>query len=204
MSIKKYILSLFFAAFYFVAHPSKAIGITTGPSLGVAGYYAGFDSTNPGKTPITSSNRAFQLGWFAKLDLALFYARLDTLVVLDWHNLPHHVDAKFLKHFTAPVTIGVSLFDIIRPHLGVVFQTSFLDDKGSSQIALIEAYRRNEANGYLVGIGLDLGNFLIDLDFQGAFSPLSRKSIDPLLIDGDKDYTPKQFVLKVGYNLLGS
>lgn len=203
MSIKKYTLSLFFAAFYFVTHPSKAVGIATGPSLGVAGYYAGFDATDSGKAPITISNRAFQLGWFAKLDLALFYARLDTLVVLDWHNLPHHVDAKFLKHFTVPVTIGVSLFDIIRPHLGVVFQTSFSDNEGSNQTALIEAYR-NKANGYLVGIGLDFCNFLIDLDFQGTFSVLPRKSIDPLLVDGDKDYTPKQFVLKVGYNLLGS
>ncbi|WP_339044466.1 hypothetical protein [Cardinium endosymbiont of Tipula unca] len=202
MSIKKHILSLFFIVFYFVAHPSKAIGIATGPSLGVAGYYASFDSITPGKTNVTISNRAIQLGGFAKLDLALFYARLDALIGLNWHHLPHHVDSKCLKHLTVPVTIGVSLFDTIRPHLGIVFHASFSDDEQSNQITLIETYKK-KIQGYLFGVGLDLGNFLIDLDFQAAFSTLPRKSIDPLLVDGDKDYTPKQFVLKVGYNLLG-
>ncbi|WP_133281840.1 hypothetical protein [Cardinium endosymbiont of Culicoides punctatus] len=196
MNIKKCIASIFLIAFYCTSHPSKALGVAAGPSVGIAGFYSSFDANIPGKDKITISNCAVPIGMFLMLD-AFLYIRFDILFVPDWYKLPNDRDAKFFKHITVPITLGISLLDTIRPHCGIIFQKSFLDDDLSNKINFVKEYKEH-ATGYLLGVGLDLGNFLIDLDFKGSFSSIPKSNINHL-----EDYNPKQIILKVGYNLVG-
>jgi hypothetical protein len=199
MSVKKYMLGFCLASLAAV-QPSSAIGVAVGPSLGLAGYYASFDAQDKHKVVI--GNYALQVGGFMKLDLWLLYAKVDPLFVLDWRRLPNKVDKDCFKNITIPITIGVPLFSLLRPHVGVVVRMHLSSDNQFKGNAIIEKYKE-KINSWLFGIGVDLGNFLLDLDFEWGMSSITRKSVDPLLLDGDKDYTPKQFALKIGYNLLG-
>ncbi|ROT47125.1 hypothetical protein [Candidatus Cardinium hertigii] len=186
ISVRKGIL---FCLSFLLTHPSKAIGFAAGPSLGAAGYYV----NDPEKYSVALHNFAVQIGLFAKLDLWLLYAKLDPLFVLDWNNISPSHTVYCSKYISAPMTVGVSLFDLLRPHAGLVF----LIDLTENKFKIIKNARKEEKNNwfYLLGIGVDLGNFLIDLDWEYGVS--SNQQISK------GSYRPKQFALRVGYNLLG-
>lgn len=201
MNIKKSIRAFFFLAYISVAYPSNAVGLATGPSLGIAGFYTAFNLKKENlKTSI--DNIALHVGWFAQLDLWLLYAKLDGLFVLDWHTLLN--DRNAFKYIQAPFTIGMPVFNVFRPHIGVIFRIPWdqLYDSEFKSNQLIESYKK-KINGYILGMGIALGHFLIDIDFELGRSSLAKKSIRAELADGDEDYRPKQLALKIHYNLLG-
>lgn len=201
INIRKCILSFF--AYSLVAHPLYAIGLATGPSLGIAGFHTSFDLKQQ-LQKTSMDNLALQMGWFAKLDVWLLYAKLDALVVLDWRKLPNKLNRDHLKYITLPLTIGLPLFNLFRPHIGLVFRLPLtgVDNMRFKGNHLIESYRE-KINGYVLGLGIDLGNILIDIYWEFARSSVTRKSISDALVDGHKQYRPKQLTLRVGYNLLG-
>ncbi|CAH2559940.1 hypothetical protein [Cardinium endosymbiont of Oedothorax gibbosus] len=191
-----------FFAYFLVAHPSRAVGLTTGPSLGIAGFHTSFDLKLQ-RQKISTDNMALQVGCFAKLDVWLLYARLDALFVLDWRKLPNKSKRHHFKSITLPLTIGLPLFDLFRPHIGLVFRLPIgVDDARFKGNCLIKSYKE-KINGYILGLGIDLGNILMDVYWEFARSPVARKSISDALIDGHKQYRPGQLTLRVGYNLLG-
>jgi len=197
MNIKKYIAAFFFLAYTSVAYPSKAVGLATGPSLGIAGFYSGLNLKKSNlKTSI--DNIALHIGWFAQLDLWLLYAKLDGWFVLDWHRLLN--DRNDFKYIQAPFTIGMSVFNVFRPHIGLIFRIPLGQLWELNRNQLIESYKK-KINGYILGIGIALSHFLIDIDFELGRSSLAKRSISANLVDGD--YRPKQLTLKIHYNLLG-
>ncbi|MGI2299803.1 hypothetical protein [Candidatus Cardinium hertigii] len=202
MKIRKSILAFFFLAYTSVAYPSSAVGLATGPSLGIAGFYTTFKEKN---LKISIDNLALQIGWFAQLDLWLLYAKLDGLFVLDWYRLPNTEDSNCFKYIQAPLTIGMPVFNIFRPHIGLIFRIPlgelYKNEKFKAN-KLIESYKK-KINGYTLGIGIALGDFLIDIDFELGQSRLDKKSISSRLADRDRGYRPKQLALKIHYNLLG-
>lgn len=194
---------LVFCIHSLVAHSSHALGFATGPSLGAAGFHTSFDLKQQFKKTSTN-NLALQIGWFAKLDLWLLYAKLDALFVLDWRKLPNKLDRDHFKHITLPLTIGFPIFSLLRPHIGIVFHLPLddLDDTRFKGNRLIENYRK-KINGCILGLGIDLSSVLIDIYLEFARLSVAKKFISSTPADGDKQYRPKQFTLRVGYNLLG-
>ena len=201
ISIRKYILGFF--AYVLIAHPSSAIGLATGPSVGIAGFCTSFDTTQPLKK-IATDNMALRIGWFAKLDLWLLYAKLDPSFVFDWRKLPNQLDREHFKYITLPFTIGVPCFGLLRPHIGLIFRIN-LDDLNDTKFKdnrFIESCRK-KINGYILGLGIDLGKLLVDINFEFARLSVARKFISSALLNSDKEYRPKQFALRASYNLLG-
>ncbi len=198
---RKWIVSFSFLAYTFMPYTSKAIGLATGPSFGMGGFYTSFESKKLSQK-ISISNVACQMGWFTKLDLGLLYVKLDGLFVLNWRKLPDALDRKCFKDITLPITIGVPFFGLLRPHIGLVFliPLNSLDRTCFQCNALIERYRE-KINGYILGFGIDLGKVLIDVCYEFAWSTVTRKSISPDLLEHHKDYRPKKINLRVGYNL---
>lgn len=199
INVKKCIL-ICLATVLSVAHRSQAIGLAVGPSVGLTGLYSSLDS--PNQNTYSISNTALQLGLFTKLDIWLLYAKIDPMFVLDWRHVPNNINTHLFKHITMPVTIGVPLFGMLRPHIGIIFRIPFEDKTSFQGNSLIEKYRE-KVNSYLFGLGIDIGNFIVDLSLERAFSSITIESIDPLLSGNKESYTPKQFALRVGYNLLG-
>lgn len=202
INVRKYILGFSFLAYTLLVHPSKAIGLATGPCVGISGFYTNFNG-QPAQ-PVSMENLALQMGWFAKLDLWLLYAKVDGLLVLDWHKFPNQLDRHYLPSITMPCTIGVPVFSLLRPHIGLVFRIPLYDlhDAKFKDHELIKRYA-NHINGYILGLGIDLSCFLIDIYCEFGRSTVTRKSIDTTLVDGNKSYRPKQVVLRLHYNLLG-
>ncbi|WP_419241210.1 hypothetical protein [Cardinium endosymbiont of Nabis limbatus] len=200
-NIIKAILAFFGCAL--LTHPSNAVGLATGPSFGLAGFRTHFDAQDPFKK-VSIHNAALQIGWFAKLDIWLLYGKLDGLFILDWHKLPNKLTCNHFKSITLPLTIGIPILGILRPHIGLIFRIpwSDLDDPSLQGNHLIECYSK-KINGYIIGLGLDLGHFLIDIYCKLGSSTIARKSIEATLLQGNKTYRPKEFTLRVGYNLLG-
>lgn len=178
---------------WFITHDTKAIGLAVGPSLGIAGFYTSMDGQH------VISNRAIQLGGFAKLDLALFSLQATPLFVWDRRRVTTKIDRHSFTRFTCPITAGLSL-SLLRLYGGIIFSFSLSDDAQFQGMDLVQLYRK-KVNGWLFGIGVDLGNFVIDLAFERSFSSVKREKIDTILTAGS--HTPKQFSLRVGYNLLG-
>lgn len=181
ISIKKCILGFFFLTYAFVTHPLNAVGLATGPSLGIAGFYPSFNAKPlPQKTCL--NNLAFQVGWFAKLDIWLLYAQLNTLLILDLHKLSNNLDYNHFK-YAMPFTVGTSVFSLFCPHMGLIFKQNI--------------------HSYILGLGVDLGHFLMDIDWEFGQSTVARKSINAILVNGDRQYRPGQLILRAHYNLLG-
>lgn len=180
ISIKKSILGFFFLTYVLVTHPLSAVGLATGPSLGIVGFYTSFNSKPlPQKTSM--DNLAFQVGWFAKLDLWLLYAQLNTLLILDWHKLFNNLD---YSKYVIPFTVGTSVFSLFRPHMGLIFKQKI-------------------NKSYVLGLGVDLGRFLMDIDWELGRSIIARKSTNAILVDGGRQCRPGQLILRIHYNLLG-
>ncbi|TSJ80785.1 MAG: hypothetical protein NMK33_05045 [Candidatus Cardinium sp.] len=200
INIIKYTL----ACFAYFPHSSSAIGPATGPSLGISGFHTHFDSKHPLEKKVTIGNLALQMGWFVKLDLGLLYAKLDGLFVLDWHRLPHTLQRDHFQYLTLPLTVGMPVLSIFRPHIGLVFRVPLygLDHTSHQGNELIERYKE-KINGYILGLGIDISNLIIDIHWEFAQSSLTRNAISDTLVDGHKEHRPQQLTLKIGYNLLG-
>ncbi|WP_342265396.1 hypothetical protein [Cardinium endosymbiont of Philonthus spinipes] len=201
INIKKCMLP--FLGYFLVLDASHAIGLATGPSLGIAGFHTSFNSKQQlQKTSI--NNLALQIGGFAKLDVWLVYAKLDAFFVLDWRKLPHKLNRDHFQYITLPLTLGVPLFSLFRPHVGLIFRVplSGLDDSSFTGNKLIASYKE-KINGYILGLGIDLGNIVMDICWEFARLSIDRSSISADLMDGNKAYRPKQLTLRVGYDLLG-
>jgi hypothetical protein len=130
------------------------------------------------------------------------YLKPDLLVVSDWIKLSDKAEKETFKSLTIPVSIGVPILGVLRPHVGLIFKVPFGVGTIPNNEKLSTLYNK-KLNGYLVGVGVDLSSILIDLDFESTISFVSRKSIHTLLVDSDEKYRPKKWSLRVGYNLLG-
>lgn len=197
-------LAFFFLACTSGVYPSSAVGLATGPSLGIAGFYTTLNLKEE-NLKTTTDNLALQIGWFAQLDLWLLYAKLDGLFVLDWHTLPNKPDRNCFKYIQAPLTIGMPVFNVFRPHIGLIFRIPLGELYNNTEFKgneLIESYKK-KINGYILGIGVALGHFLIDIDFELGQSSLIKNCISSGVADGDGSYRSKQLALKIHYNLLG-
>ncbi|AWN82291.1 hypothetical protein [Candidatus Cardinium hertigii] len=200
MNIKyfnKRVVLHFLLAYCLGVQPLSAIGIATGPTLGLAGYYATFDAANA--KSILVKNHALQLGWFAQLNLGLLYAKVIPLFVFDWHTISQR--ASQLNRITFPVAVGIPLFNFLRPHVGLIFCLPLSDSTNDPNESLIKKYKE-KINSCFFGVGIECGKWLLDFDFEVLFSSIAKEKIGSGLIDGKASYRPKQFALKVGYNLL--
>ena len=169
-----------------------------GPQIGLSRWKSTFD----GK--YESSNSGLQIGIVSRIQLPLLYIQPEVLTVFDFYNVKKKstLSKCTINRLVAPLSIGLSFFDILRIQAGVIASFPYgkspsnTNEKSIENIDIKKFYQ-SVRWAYQAGIGVDVGNVLLDVVFEGSFSKAFQKVAGNL-----KNYRPKQIVLKVGYNLI--
>ena len=144
----------------------------------------------------------FHAGLFANINIAVIQLRPEFLFTYVNHSVTSTSFSGEIKNFDfqfnrldVPLLVGWGLGPL-RLNTGPVmsFAISSTGDAFNKGI-------RDATWGYQAGLGLDLGQFIIDIRYEGAFS----KTADNITIDGQDfatDARTSQILISLGYNFL--
>ena len=148
-----------------------------------------------------TSNLGVQLGAVIRFQLPLSYIQPEVLAVFDFHEIKKQNKAVLrntINRLLIPITLGVSFFDIFRMQAGIMGSIPYGKKVGNIPKTIsIKKYYENFRWSYQGGVGLDVGNIIIDLNFEGAFTKITTSAGAVSM-----GYRPKQIILKVGFWLL--
>ncbi|MBX9889662.1 MAG: hypothetical protein K2X94_00085 [Amoebophilaceae bacterium] len=214
--MKRYIIGLFFMFWCVAPHRSKAMGFELGPSVGMMGYaYVPLNSVNleeVTKNKVKVRMLGYQAGLFTKLDVGILYVKPTLLVRFDQWKGIDTIKKYTRKSITIPIEVGVSLFGMVRPHLGLIFDIPLNGMDGIQPDKVFFKKLWNKKTGVLLGFGVDFVGILLDVEFEKSFSRVRKKDLtkdpkDKVKDDKVKDKSGKfslnKWSVRVGYNLLG-
>ena len=194
MNIKKRLLVLLLLLS--TTHFAHADFFHIGPRLGGS---KGRNSLH--KISYDTSNLGVQLGAVMRFQLPLMYIQPEVLAVFDFHEIKKKNKELFksnIKRLLIPITLGISFFEIFRIQAGIMGSIPYGKKVGDIPATIsIKKYYEKLRWSYQGGIGLDVGNIIIDLNFEGEFTKLETSAGGM-----NTGYRPKQVILKVGYWLL--
>jgi hypothetical protein len=106
---------------------------------------------------------------------------------------------KFTEDFNRldiPVMLGFKLFKFLRLHAGPVASIDMDSDLRDANNTIQDVDYEKATLGYQAGIGLDIGNFILDAKYESSLSTIT-KNIGRF----DTDQRINQFILSVGFKL---
>ncbi len=197
---KRQILIGLCMAWFPLAHQTHAIGLSTGPSLASTGYGTTFDTKDPSMPKYRFTTTGGQVGWFAKVDGGLLYAKMDVLFAVERFR-SSDTSATYSQNCFVPFSFGSSFFGVLCPHLGCIFKLPLGKNTIPNKQAL-SALNKEKFHGFLLGLGIHTMGLLVDLDFEIMRDSISRDALYAQLTDGQKTYRPKKWTFRVGWNMM--
>ena len=206
--MSRYISGLFFMFCCLASHPSKAMGFELGPSIGMMGYVYGFSFERVNlkdvkQNKVKVSMLGYQAGLFAKLDMGILYVKPTLLFRFDQWKGVDTIKQCTRKAITIPIEVGVSLFGMVRPHCGLIFDIPL---NGIGSIQPDKAFFKklwNKKAGLLLGFGVDFVGILLDVDFEKSFSRVEKTDLKDKVKDTSGKCSLNKWSVRLGYNLLG-
>ncbi len=204
---------LFFAGFLItVSTYGQEQFFRFGPKIGVSSSNINVKDINSTAYRFESGEArlGFHVGAFARVSVANFYIQPEALftsaggrVRINEIGQDDVVRNYRLNKFDVPVMIGTKFGNFFRFQLGPVFSMLLSDDAKQNVTGSYNEIKqgwRDASVGYQVGIGLDAGQFILDLKYEGSLSKMG----DNINIDGvqfDTDLRNNQFILSLGFSL---
>lgn len=148
-----------------------------------------------------SDKLGWQAGFFARIKMLAIYIQPEILyselrgdVVVNHTDGTSNTEQFRLLRLDVPVSLG---FKIGAASISAGPVMSYNLNSDASEILEIEY--KDGTLGYQVGIGLTLGDFIIDLEYEGSFQSIANE----VVIDGNAykvDARTGQFMLGIGYS----
>lgn len=178
-------------------------GLRAGLGLAQAGIN-NFESAQQAITDIETSDRelSFHAGLYLKIDAPMFFIQPEVI----FSQISQSVDAQQvgtgelksleldLSRVDVPVLIGVDMGPL-RVFAGPVYSANISDLSGN-----VSADLEQGTFGYQAGLGLEFSKLIIDLRYEGAFSPWASN----LIVDQTNynvDIRTSQLLLCIGFEL---
>jgi hypothetical protein len=193
------IIALLFLSFLAVEGYSQ--GFSFGPKIGVSSTSLKFDDD---EIEGGSNQTGYHLGAFARIGGAGFFVQPEVLFTqtsgdFKYNGFDPGGDPDFEAEFNrldVPVMLGFKAFKFLRIQAGPIASISLKTDISNAGEAIQDIDTNSTTFGYQAGLGIDIGNLIIDAKYEGGLSGVINN------IGGySTDQRLNQFVLSVGFKL---
>jgi hypothetical protein len=193
--MKKLLMFIVFATFF--GQQSQAQIFTMGPKFGISQGDVRVSEGFRGE----ESKIGYHVGAFARINLPVIFIQPEVLYTNtggSFSNNTFNYDVEF-NRLDVPMMVGIKLGSVLRLQAGPV-ATYLLDgnlssNDGSTTTKLIPP-KEEFTFGYQAGIGLDIGNLVLDLKYEGGMTnSISRFAEVPT------DQRQNQLILSMGFRL---
>ncbi|WP_375585705.1 porin family protein [Cyclobacterium xiamenense] len=146
------------------------------------------------------SKMGYHLGAFARINLPIIFLQPEVLYTNtggSFSNNTFNYDVSF-DRLDIPVMIGMKLGGLFRIQAGPVASYVFNSDlvaRNGSRSSIIPP-KEDFTFGYQAGLGIDIGNFLLDLKYEGALTNTINT-----FAQVPTDQRQNQLILSMGFRL---
>lgn len=193
------IIVLLFCSFLAVEGFSQ--GFTFGPKVGVSSTSLKFEEN---EIEGGSNQTGFHLGAFARLGGGGFFVQPEVLFTqtsgdFKYNGFDPGGDPDFEAEFNrldVPVMVGFKLFKFLRVQAGPIASISLKTDISNAGEAIQDIDTNSATFGYQAGLGVDIGNLILDAKYEGGLNGVINS-----IGDFNTDQRLNQFVLSLGFKL---
>jgi hypothetical protein len=193
--MKKLLMFIVFAVFFGLQ--SQAQIFTMGPKFGISqGDVRVFDGFQGEESKI-----GYHVGAFARINLPIIFIQPEVLYTNtggSFSNNTFDYDVEF-NRLDVPMMVGIKLGSVLRLQAGPVatylLNGNLSSNDGSTTTKLIPP-KEEFTFGYQAGIGLDIGNLVLDLKYEGGMT----NSINGYA-EVPTDQRQNQLILSMGFRL---
>lgn len=193
--MKKLLMFIVFAVFFGLQ--SQAQIFTMGPKFGISqGDVRVFDGFQGEESKI-----GYHVGAFARINLPIIFIQPEVLYTNtggSFSNNTFDYDVEF-NRLDVPMMVGIKLGSVLRLQAGPVatylLNGNLSSNDGSTTTKLIPP-KEEFTFGYQAGIGLDIGNLVLDLKYEGGMT----NSINGFA-EVPTDQRQNQLILSMGFRL---
>ncbi|MEX2513105.1 MAG: outer membrane beta-barrel protein [Cyclobacteriaceae bacterium] len=176
--------------------PLSAQVFTMGPKFGLS--QANVEVSDGYKKD--HSKMGYHLGVFARINTPIIFIQPEVLYTNTGGSFTDdsfNYDVDF-DRLDVPLMVGIKLAGIFRLQAGPIASYMLNSDMSTNDpsISTLVPPKEEFTIGYQAGLGLDIGNFLMDLKYEG---PLSN-SVDQFA-QVPTDQRQNQLILSLGFNL---
>jgi hypothetical protein len=195
---------LLFIAFLSLSFSGFAQEFTLGPKFGLSSTKVDFERENfiPG-----DAQTGYHVGLFTRISFGGFFIQPEALYTKTngsfQINSPQPGGGTGTSTFTEdfnrldiPVMLGFRFFKFLRLQAGPIASIDIDSDLRDANNTVQDVDYEKATLGYQAGIGLDIGNFILDAKYESSLSTIT-KNIGSL----STDQRINQFVLSVGIKL---
>jgi hypothetical protein len=195
---------LLIIAFLSLSFSGFAQEFTLGPKFGLSSTKVDFERENfiPG-----DAQTGYHVGLFTRISFGGFFIQPEALYTKTngsfQINSPQPGGGTGTSTFSEdfnrldiPVMLGFRFFKFLRLQAGPIASIDINSDLRDASNTIQEVDYEKATLGYQAGIGLDIGNFILDAKYESSLSSITRN------IGGfETDQRINQFILSVGFKL---
>jgi hypothetical protein len=195
---------LLIIAFLSLSFSGFAQEFTLGPKFGLSSTKVDFERENfiPG-----DAQTGYHVGLFTRISFGGFFIQPEALYTKTngsfQINSPQPGGGTGTSTFSEdfnrldiPVMLGFRFFKFLRLQAGPIASIDINSDLRDASNTIQDVDYEKATLGYQAGIGLDIGNFILDAKYESSLSSITRN------IGGfETDQRINQFILSVGFKL---
>ena len=195
--MKKLILSFALLAFALTGYSQ---GFSIGPKVGLSQTKLDLKSD---QFKNGESKFGYHVGIFARIDLAGLYLQPEVLYTQTQGQFSYDGNDQPIKEYEAdfnrvdiPVMLGFKMFNFLRIQAGPIASINVNSEIKDASNTVQDVDFKNATIGYQAGLGLDIGNMIIDAKYESSLDKFSGN-----VGNFSTDQRMNQRILSVGFRL---
>lgn len=195
--MKKLILSFVLLVFALTGYSQ---GFSLGPKVGLSQTQLDLKSD---QFKNGESKFGYHVGIFARIGLGPVYLQPEVLYTQTQGQFTFDPDDQPIKEYEAdfnrldiPVMVGFKMFNFLRVQAGPIASINVNSELKEAGETVRDVDFDNATLGYQAGLGLDIGNLIIDAKYESSLDKMNGS-----LAGFDTDQRTNQWILSVGFRL---
>lgn len=196
--MKKLILSLALLAIAFTGYSQ---GFSIGPKVGLSQAKLDLKSDD---FKSGDSKFGYHVGLFGRLELGGFFAQPELLYTQTKSEFSFNGDdtpdvenyESDFNRLDIPVMVGFKLFKLLRVQAGPIASININSEIKDALEVVQDVDYKKATIGYQAGLGLDIGNLIIDAKYESSLNSISGN-----VGNFETDQRMNQWILSVGFRL---
>jgi len=195
--MKKLILSFALLAFALTGYSQ---GFSLGPKVGLSQTKLDLKSD---QFKNGESKFGYHVGIFARIDLGGLYLQPEVLYTQTQGQFSFDGNDQPIKEYEAdfnrvdiPVMLGFKMFNFLRIQAGPIASINVNSEIRDAANTVQDVDFKNATLGYQAGLGLDIGNMIIDAKYESSLDKFSGN-----VGNFSTDQRLNQWILSVGFRL---
>ncbi|MEB2786739.1 porin family protein [Algoriphagus persicinus] len=195
--MKKLILSFVLLAFALTGYSQ---GFSLGPKVGLSQTQLDLKSD---QFKNGESKFGYHVGVFARIGLGPLYLQPEVLYTQTQGQFTFDSDDQPIKEYEAdfnrldiPLMVGFKFFKVLRVQAGPIASININSEIKDAGETVRDVDFDNATLGYQAGLGLDIGNLIIDAKYESSLDKMNGS-----IAGFNTDQRTNQWILSVGFRL---